>query len=103
MLTLLDHSRYAFFRNRSIVLCPNGVTSPAKNLHFWRWWQNGFVPVVLHLAADMPRHNMLPEYRCKGWRKSAPGKHAVRNKRRSIRGQRMRGCMGVFLSKGRLS
>jgi len=102
-LTLSDHSRYAFFRNRSISIVPKSEQSyfgpsKAQSLHFWRWWQNAAMPNMLKLDADMPRHAMLFEYRHKDWRKSAPKVKPIRNRRKCVRAQGRRGCFNVFLT-----
>lgn len=102
MLTALDHSRYAFFRNRAARLVPNTPCSSAASLNFWRWWQNAFAPNAKRLHAAMPRHAMVTPYRNQDWRKSIAKRQPVRAAWHTSRGQRLRGCAGVFLAHGTL-
>ena len=99
MLTLRDHTRYAFFRNRSLQMIFPKASSPT----FFRWWQVTFCPIVVRLHADMPRHAKCFEYRHKDWRKSGTARKPVKAKRQCVRGQRMRGHFNVFLAGGRFN
>src|SRR5262245_55416659 len=98
MLTLLDHSRYAFFRNRSLHFMRPG--NPNASPNFWRWFQITFIPMVRHMHADMPRHAKCFEYRHKEWRKSKAERKPVRAKWKCVRGQRIRGHFDVLLPRG---